>query len=288
MLGSAAGGGSPQWNCRCAVCLLAWSGDSRVKRRAQASLAVSADGESWCLLNCSPDIREQIGRVDALHPCTSLRGSPVSDVVLTNADIDHIGGLLSLREGHRFTIHATEATLNILKLNPVFDVLVANKVARHQLAIGVKQQISKDLSIECFMVPGKLPLYLEGEAPATNLKSGNTVGVELSSGGKSFYYIPGCAELDAEIRERVRNSALVFFDGTLWSDEEMIVSGTGRKTGQRMGHMPVGGADGSLAAFRELGSEETGLYAHEQHKSHAHRRFGSIPSNCRCRCGGRL
>lgn len=261
MLGSAAGGGSPQWNCRCAVCVLAWSGDFRVKRRAQASIALSADGESWCLLNCSPDIREQIERVDALHPRASLRGSPVSDVVLTNADIDHIGGLLSLREGHRFTIHATEATLNILKLNPVFDVLGANKVARRRLAIGVKQQISTDLSIECFMVPGKLPLYLEGEAPATKLKSGNTVGVELSSGGKSFYYIPGCAELDEEIRERVRNSALVFFDGTLWSDDEMIVSGTGQKTGRRMGHVPVGGADGSLAAFRELGVKRL-VYTH--------------------------
>ena len=111
------------------------------------------------------------------------------------------------------------------------------------------------------MVPGKLPLYLEGAAPATNLKSGNTVGVALSSGGKSFYYIPGCAELDAEMRERISNSALVFFDGTLWSDDEMIVSGTGGKTGRRMGHMPVGGADGSLAAFRELGVKRL-VYTH--------------------------
>ena len=99
----------------------------RVKRRTQASIAVSADSKSWCLLNCSPDIREQIGSVDALHPRDSLRDSPVSDVVLTNADIDHIGGLLSLREGHRFTIHATEETLNVLKLNPVFDVLAARQ-----------------------------------------------------------------------------------------------------------------------------------------------------------------
>ena len=133
MLGCAAGGGSPQWNCRCEVCALAWSGDSRVKRRTQASVAVcsfSSHAAGWCLLNCSPDIREQIGRVEALRPRGELRGSPVSDVVLTNADIDHIGGLLSLREGHRFTIHATEDTLNVLKQNPVFDVLAADTVAR--------------------------------------------------------------------------------------------------------------------------------------------------------------
>ncbi len=111
MLGTAAGGGCPQWNCRCRVCELAWSGDPRVKRRTQASLAVSVDGRAWCLLNCSPDIREQISAIDILQPRRSPRDSPVSDVVLTNADVDHIGGLLSLREGHRFAIHATSEVL---------------------------------------------------------------------------------------------------------------------------------------------------------------------------------
>ena len=183
------------------------------------------------------------------------------DVVLTNADIDHIGGLLSLREGHRFTIHATEDTLNVLKQNPVFDVLAADMVARRRLAIGVKQPVSKDLTVECFMVPGKLPLYLEGAAPDTRLKSGNTVGVKVSSGTKNFHYIPGCAELDAETRARIANAELVFFDGTLWSDDEMVASGTGPKTGRRMGHMPVGGADGSLAAFKELGVKRL-VYTH--------------------------
>lgn len=241
--------------------MLAWSGDFRARRRTQASLAVSADSKSWCLLNCSPDIREQIGFVEALRPRESLRGSPISDVFLTNGDIDHIGGLLSLREGHRFTLHATEDTLNILKSNPVFDVLAAGTVARRPLPIGVKQRISKDLTVECFMVPGKVPLYLEGDAPAARLKSGNTIGLEVSSGARSFYYIPGCAELDAETRGRLSNAALVIFDGTLWSDDEMIVSGTGQKTARRMGHLPVGGADGSLTAFRELGVKRL-VYTH--------------------------
>lgn len=182
-------------------------------------------------------------------------------MILTNADIDHIGGLLSLREGHSFSIHATGDTLDVLARNPIFNVLAENAVARHRLAIGVKQQISEGLAVECFMVPGKLPLYLEGEAPDTRLKSGNTVGVKVSAEAKGFYYIPGCAELDAETRARIAGAALVFFDGTLWSDDEMIASGTGHKTGGRMGHMSVGGAQGSLARLRELGIQRL-VYTH--------------------------
>ena len=261
VLGCAAGGGSPQWNCRCRVCSLAWSGDSRVRRRTQASIAVCADGENWCLINCSPDIREQIGLIGALRPQAGIRGSPISAVVLTNADIDHIGGLLSLREGHRFAIHATGETLGVLKQNPVFDVLAPGTVTRQALDIGVAQPVSGHLTVECFMVPGKLPLYLEGEAPDTNLKSGNTVGVKITSQALSFYYIPGCADLDRETRTRIAHAGLVFFDGTLWSDDEMITSGTGPKTGRRMGHMPVGGADGSLAVLAGLGIKRL-VYTH--------------------------
>ncbi len=171
---------------------------------------------------------------------------------MTNADIDHIGGLLSLREGHRLAVHATRDTLDVLRQNPVFDVLAANTVSRRCLEIGVKQVVSGDLEIECFIVPGKLPLYLEDETPNTQLKSGHTVGLKVSDAAKSFYYIPGCAYLDEDTTARIANAALVFFDGTLWSDDEMITSGTGQKTGRRMGHMPVGGADGSLAALAEL------------------------------------
>ena len=261
VLGCAAGGGSPQWNCRCAVCLLGWSGDPRVRRRTQASIAICANGKNWCLLNCSPDIREQIGNVEALRPNSGLRGSPISDVVLTNGDIDHVGGLLSLREGHGFSIHATSETLAVLGANPVFDVLAGGTVNRRPLELGVRQPVANGLMVDCFLVPGKLPLYLEGDTPDTTLKSGHTVGVELVSGAKSFYYVPGCAQLDADMRVRLANAELVFFDGTLWSDDEMITSGTGRKSGRRMGHMPVGGADGSLAALTELGIKRL-VYTH--------------------------
>ena len=261
MLGCAAGGGSPQWNCRCEVCLLAWAGDPRVRRRTQAGLAVCADGMNWCLLNCSPDIREQIGCCEALRAQGGVRGSPIGAVVLTNADIDHIGGLLSLRENHRFAIHATADTLDVLKRNPVFDVLSPATVDRHRLEIGVRQPIPGDLTVECFLVPGKLPLYLEGDSPETAMKSGHTVGLHVACRDKSFYYVPGCADLDAEIHRRLGSAALVFFDGTLWTDDEMIASGTGHKSGRRMGHMPVGGLDGSLAALTGLGIKRL-VYTH--------------------------
>ncbi len=261
VLGSAAGGGSPQWNCHCNVCKLAWSGDSSVRRRTQASLAFSAGGRNWGLLNCSPDIREQIGLAAELRRPEALRDSPVRDVILTNADIDHIGGLLSLREGHAFNVHGTDETLGVLSSNSVFNVLAPQLVSRRSMAIGVPQQISDNLQVECFMVPGKLPLYLEGEAPDTKFKSGNTVGVMVASGKKKFYYIPGCAELDRETQTRLKDATLVFFDGTLWTDDEMITSGTGQKTGRRMGHMPVSGDDGSLAALKSLGVKRL-VYTH--------------------------
>src|ERR1043165_362457 len=110
VLGAAAGGGFPQWNCNCDVCRLAWAGDSRVRPRTQASLAVSADGRRWTLLNASPDLRAQIQAVPALHPCEGTRGSPIDAVLLTGAEIDQTAGLLSLRERHPFMLHATIAT----------------------------------------------------------------------------------------------------------------------------------------------------------------------------------
>src|SRR3954469_9004962 len=125
VLGSAAGGGFPQWNCRCAVCRLVWDGDPRVTPRTQASLAVSGDGEHWTLLNASPDLRAQLAATPALHPRT-LRGSPIEAVVLTGGEIDQTAGLLNLREPQPFTLFATQDTLGALADNPMFGALAAN------------------------------------------------------------------------------------------------------------------------------------------------------------------
>ena len=123
------------------------------------------------------------------------------------------------------------------------------------------RRLASGLAVELITVPGKLPLYLEGEEPDTALKSDFTVAARVSSGPKCFYYIPGCAKLDPETRARLANAELVFFDGTLWADDELIRSGTGWKTGRRMGHMPVGGDDGSLVALMAIGVQRL-VYTH--------------------------
>lgn len=252
-LGSAAGGGSPQWNCRCRVCDLAWNGDSRVSRRTQASLAVSANEEDWCLLNCSPDIREQISVCNWLKPRGKLRGSPIRDIVLTSGEVDHVGGLLSLRENEPYSIFGSAEVLELLEANQVYEVLDRRVVSRQAIASGETVTLGSGITVELFQVQGKAPLYLERGAPTAGAASDFTVGARIAAQHKTFFYIPGCAAIDEDLAGRIRGAQLVFFDGTLWTDDEMIASGTGRKTGRRMGHMPVSGADGSLHTLSSLG-----------------------------------
>src|SRR5947209_11979950 len=130
VLGAAAGGAFPQWNCRCEVCRLAWAGDPRVRPRTQASLAVSADGARWTLINASPDLQTQLRATPALHPREGIRHSPIAAVVLSGGEIDQTAGLLNLREGQPFALHATAETLAILPANSMFRVLRADLVAR--------------------------------------------------------------------------------------------------------------------------------------------------------------
>src|ERR1700734_2108994 len=134
VLGSAGGGGYPQWNCRCPACRLAWGGDKRVKPRSQASLAVSADGENWTLINASPDLRAQLMATPQLRPRGEARGSPITAVVLTGAEVDQIAGLLALRERQHFQLFATAQTHATLNANPIFGVLAADVVTRTAVA----------------------------------------------------------------------------------------------------------------------------------------------------------
>jgi pyrroloquinoline quinone biosynthesis protein B len=252
VLGAAAGGGFPQWNCRCAVCRLAWAGDTRVKPRTQASLAVSADGEHWILLNASPDLRAQIQANANLHPRGEARGSPIAAVVLTGAEIDQTAGLFSLRERSPFTLCATAATLAAIADNPMFAALAPDMVARRAVVPGERFALGYGIEAELFIVPGKVPLYLEGDDPDTASESAANVGVEILSGTARLAFVPGAAAITPVVMQRLARADVVFFDGTLFSDDEMIASGTGTKTGRRMGHMPVDGPDGSLAALNGL------------------------------------
>jgi pyrroloquinoline quinone biosynthesis protein B len=254
VLGAAAGGGFPQWNCNCEVCRLAWAGDPRVRLRTQASLAVSADGIRWTLLNASPDLRAQLLNTAPLHPREATRGSPIETVVLTGAEIDQTAGLLSLRERSPFTLVATAATLAAIAANPMFGVLASDVVARRAVTPGERFELDRDSGTfaELFLVPGKVPLYLEGDDPDTASESAANVGVEISDGRKRLAYVPGAAAITPALLQRLMRADVVLFDGTLLTDDEMIRAGAGSKTGRRMGHMPIDGADGSLAALAAL------------------------------------
>ncbi|WP_116598534.1 pyrroloquinoline quinone biosynthesis protein PqqB [Primorskyibacter marinus] len=249
ILGAAAGGGLPQWNCGCQNCNLARLG--QIPQQTQSSLAVSGNGRDWAILNASPDIRQQLADAAPLHP-TGSRTLPLSSVLVTNGDIDHVAGLLTLREMQPFTLFATRAIHDVLDTNTIFDALRRDVVAREPIALEQPFELAPDLAAELFPVPGKVPLYLEGETVETGQIGENTVGVALTLGKTRVYYIPGCATLNDTLRTRLDGADLVFFDGTLWQDDEMIRAGLGQKTGQRMGHMSMSGQDGSIAAFRDL------------------------------------
>jgi len=261
VLGSAAGGGFPQWNSNAPACRRARRGDPEARVRSQASLAVSSNNKDWVLLNASPDLRLQIEAAPQLYPCKGLRSSPITGVVLTGGDVDAIAGLLHLRERHRFNIYAPSRVLAIIAANPIFDVLAPDFVRRIELPLDERMELAgasgaSGLAVIPFAVPGKLPLYLEtaGQDPGLS-EEGDAVGLEIieTATGKSFFFVPGCAAITEQLRARLAGSALVLFDGTLWSDDEMIRLAVGSKTGKRMGHMSMSGEDGTIAAFHDLG-----------------------------------
>ncbi len=263
VLGSAAGGGFPQWNCNCDVCRAARAGDRGAFARTQSSLAVTADGKDWFLLNASPDLRTQINTNPQLHPAEGRRHSPIRGVVLTNGDVDHVAGLLTLRESTPLAIYATSRVHEVLNGNSIFGVLNPDLVERREMTLGEPFGLvtpdgeETGLTVEAFTVPGKVALYLEDASAGPNFgtRPEDTVGLEVtaSGGGTRFFYIPGCAEMTDELAARLKGAPLVFFDGTLWHDEEMIDAGLGVKTGKRMGHISVSGPAGTIAAFEALG-----------------------------------
>ncbi|MGL4309135.1 MAG: pyrroloquinoline quinone biosynthesis protein PqqB [Paracoccaceae bacterium] len=249
ILGAAAGGGLPQWNCGCRNCVDARAG--HIAAMTQSSVAVSADGNDWLVLNASPDIRAQLQAAPVLQPKT-LRGSPVRAVLVTNADVDHIAGLLTLRENTAFTLFATTSTLQVLS-QPVFRVLNADLVSK--VPIVVEQEFSPlpGLSVTAFAVPGKVALFLEEGEPDTKLLGEQTVGLRIASGEQVLFYIPGCADVPDDLVARIGGADLLLFDGTVWGDDDMPRSGTGKKTGARMGHMPMSGPEGSMVRLAEVG-----------------------------------
>jgi pyrroloquinoline quinone biosynthesis protein B len=259
VIGAGAGGGLPQWNCNGQNSVDARHGLPTVKPRTQASVAVSADGRQWVLLNASPDIRQQINATPELHPDREgpPRNSPIKAVVLTNGDVDAVAGLLCLRESQPLTVYGSARVLDVLADNSIFEVLNPDLVKRETMALGqafavVGPSGPVGLTIEAFTVPGKIPLYLEDEEKGTGgsfgTEEGDTVGLKVTedASGKHFFFIPGCSGLDEPLRERLNGAPLLFFDGTLYTNDEMIVQGLMQKTGDRIGHMNMSGPKGTL------------------------------------------
>ncbi|WP_378943173.1 pyrroloquinoline quinone biosynthesis protein PqqB [Mesorhizobium sp. ANAO-SY3R2] len=262
VIGSAAGGGFPQWNCNDRLNRLAR--EQGVGERTQSSLAASADGNGWVLFNASPDIRQQISKTPELQPAAEapLRSTPIRAVVLTNADVDHVAGLLSLRERQPFAIYATGQVLAVLDANPIFNVLDRAIVPRRVLHLGDVLEIcgadgqETGVRIESFAVPGKVALYLENSAmPEADFSSdsGDTIGLRITAEGcGEAFYIPGCARIDEDLCLRLEGADLLLFDGTVYTDDEMISAGVGQKTGGRMGHLAMSGEAGSIAALADV------------------------------------
>ena len=264
VLGAAAGGGVPQWNCGCPICQAPRTKHPELQS-TQASIAVSADGDHWFLINASPDLRQQLIATPRLHPRTGkLRDSPIAGVILTNGEIDAVAGLLSMREGSPFTIYAHARVLAILKSNSIFNVLGEKNVPRQPIDLEESFEPSlpdgspSGIEVLPFAVAGKGAWYLEGRAhPAGKDGEGDTLGLRIrdKATGKHLFFLAACARVTDDLRSRITGAPMVFFDGTVWRDDEMARAGLGTKTGQSMGHIAMSGETGAIAALEGLGIE---------------------------------
>jgi pyrroloquinoline quinone biosynthesis protein B len=261
VLGAAAGGGVPQWNCGCEVCRAA-RGEQPELQSTQASIAFSADGAHWFLVNASPDLRQQLINTPQLHPRKgALRHSPISGVILTNGEIDAVAGLLSMREGSPFAVYAHAKVLAILKSNSIFNVLSEKNVARVPIEADqafepkLPDGVPSGIEILPFTVAGKGAWYLEGKAhPGGKDGAGDTLGLRIrdKATDKHFYFLAACADVNDELKARLNGAPLVFFDGTVWRDDELIVAGLGTKTGQGMGHISMSGHRGAIESLADV------------------------------------
>jgi pyrroloquinoline quinone biosynthesis protein B len=256
LLGTSAGGGIPQWNCSCRCCVAARRAFGEVEPRSQSSVAVSADGRRWFLLNVSPDVRFQIEAFEPLRAARgSTRGTRIEGVLLTNADLDHTLGLLLIREGERLAVHATarvraslEQGLRVPSLLEKYAGADWREPSTNPQPLLTRAGEPSGLSASVFPVPGKVPRYLEGVVADDPLDNVGLRLVDDRTGGR-LVFIPDCARIDAGVQAQMAASDLLLFDGTFWSEGELAE--LGGRPAAAMAHQPVGGTDGTLA---ELGA----------------------------------
>jgi pyrroloquinoline quinone biosynthesis protein B len=261
VLGSAAGGGFPQWNCACPPCRAVRDGSRPTRPRTQSSIAVSADRRRWFLLNASPDVHAQLRACPALQPGPDgSRTVPLEGVLLTDAELDHTLGLLLLREGRGLVLHATAATHDTLSEGTfLLRTLEAYcPVDWRPVVPGVDTPLADGLSYRAFDVPTtKRPRFGSGTG------IGRVVGYRLTDGrsGRALVYLPAVQELTPAVCAELEDCACLLVDGTCWDDDELIRLGVGSRTAREMGHLPIGGPGGSLERLAPLPVERA-VYVH--------------------------
>jgi len=257
VLGSAAGGGYPQWNCNCPMCDGVRNGSIVAQPRTQSSIAVSSDGTDWVLFNASPDILTQIQQCGVLQPARKLRDTGIKSIVLLDAQIDHTTGLFMLRENQQpLTLYCTSPVREDLSVgNPIFKVLEHYcKINWHAIELD-NQSLSipgaEGVSFIALPLTSNAPPYSPHRDKPVN---GDTVGMLMTDerSGKSLFYAPGLGEMEPHVWEVMQRADVVLVDGTMWTDDEMISRGASQKTARSMGHLPQSGEGGMIEWLDKL------------------------------------
>lgn len=271
VLGSAAGGGFPQWNCNCPNCAGVRQQNIRAIPRTQSSIAISADGIQWLLVNASPDILKQIQANPALQPARAIRDTGIKSVILMDAQIDHVTGLLMLREsGTPLPLYCTQPVWNDLNTGlPLVPVLSHYCGVEHRPisvddnAFGPALHVPgmQDISITPFPLSSKAPPYSPNR---NNPQTGDNIGLLITNEktGKSAFYAPGLGQIEPLVLEAMNRADCVLVDGTVWTEDEMIQRGLSKKTAAEMGHLPQSGPQGMISVLDSLGNNKRKILIH--------------------------
>ena len=265
LLGTAAGGGFPQWNCWCPGCRTARCDPSAAIPRSQSAAAISIDGVRWFLLNVSPDVRDQLRFIRPAEAPRGTRHVPIEGALLTDAELDHSLGIVLLREGGHLPLYATRAVSSILTRDSRLltttrafgEVPVTELELNQPVPVICRDGSPAGISVEAFAVAADPPRF------ATNHEPGHTVGLLLreDATGKTCAFVPGCGDLDEDLRRRLSSADVLLFDGTFWDDRELIALGVGTRTARQLDHLPISGPEGSLERLAGLPCREK-IYTH--------------------------
>jgi pyrroloquinoline quinone biosynthesis protein B len=259
ILGSAAGGGFPQWNCACVNCRRIREHTLRGSARTQVQVAVSSDDRSWYLLSASPDLPRQIEAFPKLHPTAQSRETPIAAIVLPGADLDQVLGLILLRESQPLRVYATPSIRGLIMNNNIIFAMIKQQVTWVDLTPGTASELSSvagaPSGISCLPFPlsGNYPHYVDAQLAASLPAAEAVLGLCLDApGGPRLTYMPGAPSIEKSWLEKLETTDLLLFDGAFWTDDELIrIQGAGR-TSRQMGHLPISGENGSLAQLAKL------------------------------------